>query len=127
MGAKAKEGQSNRTKSNVKNYSLTWLLAAVFGTGGAGTVWLSQNGELSRVRGQNDDLVAKKADLANELAMIKAELARERSEHTLCGRSLAELQSQGSRCSGNATVSGSQGVAINGSTVTTGPTASKTP
>jgi hypothetical protein len=120
--------QRSGTNGKLQNHPWIWLLAIIFGAGGAGTVWFSQNNEIERIRGQLDDLKVAKADLANQIATLRADLAREKVERDACARNLIDAQSRADRCSGSATVTGSQGVAIYGGRVTTGsPGASSHP
>lgn len=107
------------TTSNPQNHPWAWLLAIVFGAGGAGTAWVGQHNELERLRDQVSDLKAVKADLLNQVAALNAEAK-------LKEKSLVDAQTQVNRCSGNTTINDSTGVALHDSSVTIGSSSSGT-
>ncbi len=101
-----------------------WLLAIVFGAGGAGTVWFNEKNQIDRLTDQLVDARSQATDLRTQFAAAKAEAERratdisvERSLRTECERARAQEQAEGEHRCGNVVGAGSMGVAQGGSSV----------
>jgi hypothetical protein len=102
-----------------KYHPVVWLAAALFGAGGAGTVWLSQKNEVERLNNQVHDLERRLGEQTKDISVANGALEAEKTAHSVCENELLRQRTLATQHTGT-TVAGSQNVGIGGSTVAVG-------